>query len=76
MDFQFYVWNLQMRCHFGATYMDGMNGDPPFLFEIFQGDLIMKAYAKFDEILTAECLQNWLTILGVTVKVSNPLVCL
>ena len=30
-----------------------MTGDPPYLFEISQGDLIMKAYAKIDEILTA-----------------------
>ena len=36
----------------------------------------MKAYAKFDEILTAGWLLNGLTILGVTGKVSNPQVCL
>ena len=29
------------KCHYGATYMDGSTGDPPFLFHIFKGDLIM-----------------------------------
>ena len=39
-------------CHFGATFMDRRTGDPPFLFSMFKGDLVMKACAKFDEILS------------------------
>ena len=39
-------------CHFGATYMDGMTGDPPFIVYICKGDTAVEAYARFDEILT------------------------
>ena len=50
------------KCHFGATYMDGMTGDPLFLFEIFKGDLTMKDYARSDETLTVGYLLNALSI--------------
>ena len=52
-------------CHFGATYMDGMTGDLPFLFKIFKGDLSIKTYARFDGILTEGYILNGLSILDV-----------
>ena len=27
----------ERKCHFGATYMDGMTGDPPFYFGFSKG---------------------------------------
>ena len=38
------------KCHFGATYMDGGSGDPPFLSKIFKQDLVIKACTRFNEI--------------------------
>ena len=52
-------------CHFGATYMDRKAGNPPFLFGNSRGDLIVKAYAKFDEVLTDGYCFNGLSVLGV-----------
>ena len=50
-------------CHYGTTYKDGMTGDPLFLFWIFKGDLTMKAYAMFEEILNVGYLLNGFSIL-------------
>ena len=34
--------------HFGATYMDCMTGEPPFLLYIFKEERTMKTCARFD----------------------------
>ena len=55
-------------CHFGSTYINGRTGEPSpplFLFQMFKGDLTMKACARFDEILVAGYFSNGLSILGV-----------
>ena len=51
------------KCHLGATYVDGMTGDPPpppFLFWIFKGYLPMIAFPKFNEFLTMAYFLNTL----------------
>ena len=53
----------KLKCHFGTTYKAGMIGDLPFLFKISKGDLTMKAYGRFDEILTVGYFLNGLSIL-------------
>ena len=55
--------------------MDRMTGDP-FLFWIFNGDLTMMAYAKFNGFLTVAYFLNGLEVLDVTVTLSNTLLCL
>ena len=50
--------------------MDGMTGDPPFLFYIFRGDLTMIAYAKFNGYFS-----NVLLVLDVTVTLLTTLLC-
>ena len=50
--------NLQIKLHFGATYMDWMTGDPPFLSLISKGDLTRIAYAKFHGILIVGYILN------------------
>ena len=68
------IWNLKIdvakvirrrKCHFGATYIDGMTSDPLFILDIQRG-LKMKSYARFDEILNAGYFLNGNSILDVT----------
>ena len=41
-----------MKCHFGATFMKGVTGDPPFLFGFFRKGPENKSLETFDEIMT------------------------
>ena len=54
MDFQF---RLEIY-KFSAINMDGMTDDPPFLFQIFKGELRMIAYAKFNGFLNEGYILN------------------
>ena len=49
-----------------------MTGDPPFLSLLLKGDLTMKAYARFDEILNVGNCLNGLSILDVKLANSVP----
>ena len=53
--------------------MDRKAGDPPLLFEIFQGDIIVKSYAKFDAVLTDGYFSNGLSVFGVKIANAVPL---
>ena len=51
-------------CHFHATYMDSMTGDPALKkIQINKWDLTMNGYARFDESLTMGHFLNELLIL-------------
>ena len=73
---QFKMWNLQILRRFGPTYMHGMTGDHLFYFWIFEGDLTIIAYAKFNGFLTVGYISNGLKLLDVTVTSSNTLLSL
>ena len=53
--------------------MDGKAGDPPFFIWDFQGDIIVKAYAKFVEVLTDGYFLNGLSVFGVKFANEVPL---
>ena len=56
--------------------MDGMTGDPPFLFCISKGDLTMIVYVMFHGFLNVEYFANGHYVLDVTFTLSNTILVL